>query len=263
MPPTMGGQFGLLVREPVGVVGAIIPWNAPMSLIGYKIAPALIAGLHRRAQVVAGSAGRGLPHRGDRRSDRAPARCDQHPHRRPRRVGAVGHRPRVDKITFTGSTAAGRRIASLCGERIARCTLELGGKSAAVILDDMDIETAAERDRDRRVLPHRSGVRVADAHRREPQPARRPRRRAGRGVRQGAGGRPVRRAHRDGSARDGTSARPGGGLHRQGRRRRRDAGRGRRPPGAPRAGLLRGADRVRQRQQRLDDRARRDLRARC
>jgi acyl-CoA reductase-like NAD-dependent aldehyde dehydrogenase len=51
--------------------------------------------------------------------------------------------PRVDKITFTGSTAAGRRIASLCGERIARCTLELGGKSAAVILDDMDLATAA------------------------------------------------------------------------------------------------------------------------
>jgi aldehyde dehydrogenase (NAD+) len=52
--------------------------------------------------------------------------------------------PRVDKITFTGSTAAGRRIASICGERIARCTLELGGKSAAVILDDMDIATAAQ-----------------------------------------------------------------------------------------------------------------------
>jgi acyl-CoA reductase-like NAD-dependent aldehyde dehydrogenase len=51
--------------------------------------------------------------------------------------------PRVDRITFTGSTAAGRRIASLCGERIARYTLELGGKSAAVILDDFDIATAA------------------------------------------------------------------------------------------------------------------------
>ena len=51
--------------------------------------------------------------------------------------------PRVDKITFTGSTAAGRRIASLCGERIARCTLELGGKSAAVVLDDADLATAA------------------------------------------------------------------------------------------------------------------------
>mgnify|MGYP003694551033 CR=1 FL=1 len=52
--------------------------------------------------------------------------------------------PDVDKITFTGSTAAGRRIASICGERIARCTLELGGKSAAVILDDYDVGTAAK-----------------------------------------------------------------------------------------------------------------------
>jgi aldehyde dehydrogenase (NAD+) len=52
--------------------------------------------------------------------------------------------PGVDKITFTGSTAAGRRIAALCGERIARCTLELGGKSAAVILDDMDLGVAAQ-----------------------------------------------------------------------------------------------------------------------
>jgi hypothetical protein len=52
--------------------------------------------------------------------------------------------PDVDKITFTGSTAAGRRIASLCGERIARCTLELGGKSAAVVLDDCDVGKTAE-----------------------------------------------------------------------------------------------------------------------
>jgi aldehyde dehydrogenase (NAD+) len=52
--------------------------------------------------------------------------------------------PRVDKITFTGSTLAGRRIASLCGERIARCTLELGGKSAAVVLDDIDLGVAAK-----------------------------------------------------------------------------------------------------------------------
>jgi acyl-CoA reductase-like NAD-dependent aldehyde dehydrogenase len=51
--------------------------------------------------------------------------------------------PRVDKITFTGSTAAGRRIASICGERIARHTLELGGKSAAIVLDDYDVELAA------------------------------------------------------------------------------------------------------------------------
>ena len=48
----MGGEFGLLVREPVGVVGAIIPWNAPLSLISYKIAPALDRRVHGRPQVL-------------------------------------------------------------------------------------------------------------------------------------------------------------------------------------------------------------------
>jgi acyl-CoA reductase-like NAD-dependent aldehyde dehydrogenase len=141
--PTAGGQFGLLVREPVGVVGAIIPWNVPLSLISYKVAPALIAGctVVLKSSPEAPGAGYvvaevaeeiGLPPgvlnvvTADREVSELLVRD-----------------PRVDKITFTGSTAAGRRIASLCGERIARCTLELGGKSAAVVLDDVDIETVA------------------------------------------------------------------------------------------------------------------------
>jgi acyl-CoA reductase-like NAD-dependent aldehyde dehydrogenase len=142
-PPTAGGEFGLLVREPVGVVGAIIPWNAPIALICHKIGPALLAGCTvvlksspeapGEAYVVAEIAEEiGLP---------------------PGVLNVVtAHRevsellvrdPGVDKITFTGSTAAGRRIAALCGERIARCTLELGGKSAAVVLDDVDLGAAA------------------------------------------------------------------------------------------------------------------------
>ena len=141
--PSTGGDFGLLVREPVGVVGAIIPWNAPLGLISYKLAPALIAGCTvilksspeapAEGYVLAEIAESvGLPPgvinvvTADREASESLVRD-----------------PRVDKITFTGSTAAGRRIASICGERIARCTLELGGKSAAVILDDMDIATAA------------------------------------------------------------------------------------------------------------------------
>jgi acyl-CoA reductase-like NAD-dependent aldehyde dehydrogenase len=143
-PPTGGGEFGLLVREPVGVVGAIIPWNAPMALITHKIGPALLAGCTvvlksspeapGEGYVVAEVAEKiGLPPgvlnvvTADREVSELLVRD-----------------PGVDKITFTGSTAAGRRIASLCGERIARCTLELGGKSAAVILDDMDLATAAK-----------------------------------------------------------------------------------------------------------------------
>ena len=140
--PSMG-DFGLLVREPVGVVGAIIPWNAPLGLISNKVAPALIAG----CTVILKS------------SPEAPAEgyilaeIAEEAGLPPGVINVVTadrevsellvRDPRVDKITFTGSTAAGRRIASICGERIARCTLELGGKSAAVILDDMDIPTAA------------------------------------------------------------------------------------------------------------------------
>ena len=142
--PSLGGEFGLLVREPVGVVGAIIPWNAPMALICHKIGPALLAGCTivlksspeapGEGNVVAEVAEQiGLPPgvlnvlTADREVSELLVR-----------------NPDVDKITFTGSTAAGRRIASICGERIARCTLELGGKSAAVILDDMDLAVAAK-----------------------------------------------------------------------------------------------------------------------
>ena len=141
--PSSPGEFGLLVREPVGVVGAIIPWNAPIGLITYKIGPALLAGCTvvlkcspeapGDAYVVAEIAeGLGLP-AGVLNVVTADREVSE----------LLVRDPRVDKITFTGSTAAGRRIASICGERIARCTLELGGKSAALILDDMDLNQAA------------------------------------------------------------------------------------------------------------------------
>jgi aldehyde dehydrogenase (NAD+) len=140
--PTFG-EFGLLVREPVGVVGAIIPWNSPMRLIGYKVAPALLAGCTvvlksspeapAEAYVLAEVAESvGLPPgvlnvvTADREVSEQLVRD-----------------PRVDKITFTGSTSAGRQIGAICAERVARCTLELGGKSAAVVLDDVDIARTA------------------------------------------------------------------------------------------------------------------------
>ena len=138
-----GGGYGLLVREPVGVVGAIIPWNAPLPLILIKVAPALVAGCtvivklspeapgggYLMAEIAAEV---GLPHGvlNVLTADREVSELLVRDHR-------------VDKIAFTGSTAAGRRIGAICGERIARCTLELGGKSAAVILDDADMNSAA------------------------------------------------------------------------------------------------------------------------
>lgn len=142
--PVDGGEFGFLVREPVGVVGSIIPWNGPLTIASFKISPALLAGCTvilkaapeapAEAYVLAEIAESiGLPPgvlnvvTADREVSELLVRD-----------------PRVDKIAFTGSTAAGRRIASIVGERIGRCTLELGGKSAAIILDDYDLEAAAK-----------------------------------------------------------------------------------------------------------------------
>jgi len=142
--PVDGGEFGLLVREPVGVVGSIIPWNGPLTITSFKIAPALIAGCTiilkaapeapGEAYVLAEIAEEiGLPPgvlnvvAADREASEILVRD-----------------PRVDKIAFTGSTAAGQRIGSLVGQRVGRLTLELGGKSAAIILDDFDIGEAAD-----------------------------------------------------------------------------------------------------------------------
>jgi len=142
--PTAGGEFGLIVREPVGVVGAIIPWNAPLSLISYKLAPALIAGCPVVLKSSPEAPGEGYVIAEVAEEVGLPAGA-LNVLTADREVSELLVRdPRVDKITFTGSTAAGRRIASICGERIARCTLELGGKSAAVVLDDIDLETVAK-----------------------------------------------------------------------------------------------------------------------
>lgn len=138
------GKPALLVREPVGVVAAIVPWNAPGLIMAYKVAPALIAGctVIIKASPEAPSAPyifaeiceeAGLP---------AGVVNVLTAHREVSEL--LVRNTGVDKVTFTGSTAAGQIIGGICGERIARCTLELGGKSPAIILDDYDIGLAAD-----------------------------------------------------------------------------------------------------------------------
>jgi len=140
-----GAVASFLVREPVGVVGAIVPWNFAPPLAAWKIAPALIAGCTVILKASPESPAGLLLYGEIAKAIGLPAgvlnvvTAD-------REVSELLVRdPRVDKITFTGSTAAGKKIASICGQRVARCTLELGGKSAAVILDDYDIQEAANR----------------------------------------------------------------------------------------------------------------------
>ena len=128
-----------LRRAPMGVVAAIVPWNVPQFLIMPKLIPALIAG----CAVIIKPAPEtpldalwlaemveqlNLP---DGVVSVLPGGPD---------IGeALVRHPGVDKVAFTGSSAVGRRIAALCGEQLKRVSLELGGKSAAIILDDADI----------------------------------------------------------------------------------------------------------------------------
>lgn len=141
---THAAAAAYLVHEPVGVVASIAPWNGPYGIMASKVANALITGCTvimkpspetpLEAYIIAEACeAAGVP------------------------AGVVnlvcGHReasdhlvcnPGVDKVSFTGSTVAGKRIASVCGERIARYTLELGGKSAAIVRDDFSAEETAK-----------------------------------------------------------------------------------------------------------------------
>jgi aldehyde dehydrogenase (NAD+) len=140
-----GERAAVVTHEAVGVVAAIIPWNAPVTLGSWKAAPSLAAGCTlvikpppeaplsnfilaealEEAGVPAGVV------------SVVPAGREVGEH-------LVTH-PGVDKVAFTGSTAAGMRIMSLCGEQVTRVSLELGGKSAAVVLDDADLGTVVRR----------------------------------------------------------------------------------------------------------------------
>ena len=136
----LGGQEALIVREPVGVVGAIIPWNGPVAIAALKLAPALAAG----CTVVLKPAPEGpistlIMAEALEAAGLPEGVISVLPGGREVGEYLVRH-PGVDKISFTGSTAAGRRIMSLCAERIARVTLELGGKSAGIVCDDIPLE---------------------------------------------------------------------------------------------------------------------------
>jgi aldehyde dehydrogenase (NAD+) len=139
-PFPRGPLESVVRRLPVGVAGLITPWNYPLALVMTKLAPALMAGcttvvkpapetpLHVRLLVEAAEAA-GVPAGVINVVTGGGA------------AGAalVGH-PDVDKIAFTGSTVTGRAIGERCGGLLRSVTLELGGKSAAVVLDDVDLD---------------------------------------------------------------------------------------------------------------------------
>ena len=141
--PVAGG-LGFTVREPLGVVGLITPWNFPLAIASWKLAPALAAGntvVLKPAELTPLTALRfesiareaGIPEGVVNVVAGPGSVCGQR---------LVEH-PDVAKIAFTGSTEVGRSIAAAAAQTIKRVTLELGGKSANVIFADADLEAAA------------------------------------------------------------------------------------------------------------------------
>src|SRR5882757_4433667 len=141
--PVAGG-VDLTFKEPIGVVGVIVPWNFPMPIAGWGFAPALAAGntvLLKPAELTPLTALRlaelaleaGLP----------PDVFQVLPGKGPVVGARLVEHPDVRKIVFTGSGAVGRRIMARCAEQVKPVTLELGGKSANLVFADCDLEKAA------------------------------------------------------------------------------------------------------------------------
>ena len=138
------GGTTVVRREPVGVVGAIVPWNFPQSLIMFKLAPALAAGctfvlkpapetVLDAFQLADAAEEAGLP-AGVLSIVTGDAEIGS----------ALVEHPGIDKVCFTGSTEVGRGIAETCGRLLRPVTLKLGGKSAAIVLDDADLAATAQ-----------------------------------------------------------------------------------------------------------------------
>jgi betaine-aldehyde dehydrogenase len=133
----------IIRREPVGVVGAIVPFNFPFAAASWKVAPALAAGCtvvlkpspHTPATALIMArlcTEAGVP----------PGVINVVTGASPQLGAALVAHKDVDKVSFTGSTAVGKTVMKACADRISRCLLELGGKSANIILDDADLDIA-------------------------------------------------------------------------------------------------------------------------
>lgn len=137
-------KFAMSIRQPVGVCGLITPWNFPVAIPSWKIFPALICGntlVFKPAEDTPLCAMRfveilekaGLPKGVLNLVQGGPETGE-----------ALAHHPRVRLISFTGSCEVGRLVAEHCGRNLKRCSLEMGGKNAQIVMDDADFDLALE-----------------------------------------------------------------------------------------------------------------------
>ncbi|HTY36779.1 MAG TPA: aldehyde dehydrogenase family protein, partial [Bacteroidota bacterium] len=140
-----GFSRNLLVHEPIGVVAAIIPWNFPLKMAVWKLGPALAAGntvVLKPSELTPATAMElaaiihelGFP----------PGVVNIVPGFGEDAGEELVRNPRVDKVSFTGSTAVGKRVMELASATLKKCTLECGGKSANIILEDADLDLAID-----------------------------------------------------------------------------------------------------------------------
>ncbi|HEU0028020.1 MAG TPA: aldehyde dehydrogenase family protein [Ktedonobacterales bacterium] len=143
--PVYGSGLDFTLREPVGVAGQIVPWNFPIVMAGWKLAPALASGCSliikpakqtplTALALVAICQEAGVPD----------GVVNVLTGSGPVIGAALVKHPRVDKIAFTGSTEVGRDLMRMAADDIKRLSLELGGKSANIVFDDADLEKAAD-----------------------------------------------------------------------------------------------------------------------
>lgn len=144
-PSELPDKFCMSVRMPVGIAGLITPWNFPLAIPSWKIFPALICG-----NTVVFKPASDTPACGTRLVEileeaGVPAGVVNLVHGYGSEAGkALVEHPGVNLISFTGSTATGRWIAEQCGRSLKRCSLEMGGKNAQIILEDADLDLAVE-----------------------------------------------------------------------------------------------------------------------
>ena len=144
--PQSGPAFVYTLREPVGVVGAITPWNSPLVMFAWKVCPALAGGnaiVLKPAEQTSVSA---LAVAGLIEQLELPAgTINVLPGFGPRAGAALAEHPHVDKVAFTGSTSVGRELAATAAKTLKLVTFELGGKSANIVFADADLQDAVDR----------------------------------------------------------------------------------------------------------------------
>ena len=144
VPDLDEGAYGIILKRPLGVVAAIVPWNFPVSLLGNKLGPALVAGntvVAKPAQTTPLTTLRiaGLMHEAG-----LPAGVFNVVTGSGRVAGeALVRHPLVRKVAFTGSTPVGKRIMAIAADGLKRVTLELGGSDPMIVCDDADLDLAA------------------------------------------------------------------------------------------------------------------------